>query len=106
MFASVIQGQLLPGKLEDASRVWRETIEPLLQRARGWRSSYVLSDENSKLLLVSFWESQADAGAVAQEFEGAMSQFGRYFVTQPKRELFDLKVHAFPRLERRLHEDN
>lgn len=105
MFASVMRGQLLPGKLEDASRVWREVIEPVLQRARGWRSSYVLTDENGLLLLMSFWESQADAASVAQEFEGAMAQFGKYFLDLPKREVFDLRVHAFPRLERRLHED-
>ena len=105
MFASVMRGQLLPGKLEEAQRIWREAIEPVLQRAKGWRSSYVLTDEGGGLLLMSFWESQADAAAVAHQFEQAMAQFGEFFATRPKREAFDLRVHAFPRLERRLQDD-
>jgi heme-degrading monooxygenase HmoA len=101
-----MRGQLLPGKAEAASKAWREVIEPMLQRAKGWRGSYVLTHEGGELLLMSLWESREDASAVDRQFEGAMQRFGNHFAAHPQREVFDLRVHSFPRLGRRLQQDN
>lgn len=94
MYARVTTGQMQPDKIDDAARVYRESIVAAMRQAQGFKNLLVLTDRaTGKGLVISVWESEADmraseasgfyqqqAGKLAHLLAGAPS-FETYEVT-------------------------
>ena len=64
MYARVTSGQLHPDKIDEATRIYRESITPALKQAKGFKTLLVLADRaTGKGLVITLWETEAELQA-------------------------------------------
>ncbi len=83
MYARVATVQVQPGKMDEFLKIYKETQQPIMQRAKGFISARVLTDSNAgKAIAVVLWETESDARAsvsdsnlqdVMKRFEGVLA---------------------------------
>ncbi len=61
MISRVVTIQAKAGMLDEAIRIYREEILPIVQRQQGYRSVMLLTDRAThKLMIVGLWDSEAE----------------------------------------------
>lgn len=95
MFARHISMQILPGKMDEAVRIYRESVVPASREQKGCRHMQLLTDPASgKCVSISFWNSEADQKA--SEDNGYMQQqiakFAALMAGPPVRESYGVSV--------------
>jgi heme-degrading monooxygenase HmoA len=97
MISRVVTIQTQPGKLDDAIRIYREGILPLVSKQSGYQSVMLLSEPNTnKLMIVGLWESEAQLKA-ADADPSIRDQLGRFretFAVPPAIENLTVSLHA------------
>ena len=83
MWARTATGQVLPGKMDDFIKVYKEVQQPIMEKAQGIQSVRLLTDTSTnKAVAVSVWATESDARAsvtattaqdVANRFEGLVA---------------------------------
>ncbi len=67
MFARIVGGQTVTGKLSQAVKTWKEKDSLLKRPLKGYRGGYFLTDpQTGKILSLTFWDSEKDAVAYDQ----------------------------------------
>ncbi len=62
MYARAISLQFHPGKIDEAIRLFRDSIAPIFQQKKGFKSGYLVGGRNTgKAISFSLWETEADA---------------------------------------------
>jgi len=61
MFCLVARHQAEPKNLDELVRIFREQYIPLASRQAGFKSAYFMNKPTGQFMIVSIWNSEADA---------------------------------------------
>jgi len=84
--------QIEPGKIEDATRLFKETVAPAISSAPGNHGLVVaIDDTNNMAIAIALWESDSDMEA----FPGPISanpSLAAGILNAPEREFYDVSI--------------
>ncbi len=62
MFARLVSGQVVGGKVAQATKIWKEKDFPLKQSEKGYLGGYFLTDSKTgNFISMTLWNTQEDA---------------------------------------------
>ncbi len=86
MHARTIEAKLVPGKADEALRVFEEQVLPLARQQPGYVSASLLLDrENNTAITLSIWESEEAEEATSMSssyLKGAVSKLSAFLVNR------------------------
>jgi heme-degrading monooxygenase HmoA len=97
MYARVTSTQILPGKIDEAIRIYRDSVVPAAREQKGFTGAYELVDRGTgKSLSVSLWDTEADmlAGETSGYLREQVAKFGAVIVGPPTTEHYEVGVQA------------
>jgi heme-degrading monooxygenase HmoA len=97
MNARVTIVQILPGKIDEAISVYRDSVVPAAKQQKGYKGVYLLTDRNTgKGISVALWETEADmtAGETSGYYQQQLAKFKDIFGAPPVREAYEVSVQA------------
>jgi heme-degrading monooxygenase HmoA len=95
MQARVVTTQIQSGKIDEAIRIYRDSVVPAAKKQRGFIGGLLLTDRaTGKSVSIALWETETDmkateTGGYLQEQIG---KFGALFAAPPVREGFEVSV--------------
>ena len=95
MYAGVVVVQILPGKMDEAIGVFRDSVVPAAKEQKGHKGHYLLSDRKSgKSISISLWETEADMTATktSGHYQQQLAKFKDIFAAPPVREDYEVSV--------------
>lgn len=93
MYARVTTTQIHPTRLEEARRLFRETMAPAIHRHDGSKGLLYLADSaTGKVMMVTFWDSEAEMNAVEanRDFLRTIEHLARLMAAPPTFETFGM----------------
>ena len=96
MYGRMTRAQLQPGKLDEATRIWREEVLPLAEQTEGFRGVLVFGDRSSgKGGAITLWETEAamEAGAASGYLQQALAKFAPIFAGPPTQETYEILIN-------------
>lgn len=97
MHARVVYTQVQSGKIDEAIRIYRDSVTPAAEKQKGFKGGYLLTDRaTGKGISISLWETEADmkAGETGGYLQEQIAKFGALFAGPPIREGFEVSVHV------------
>lgn len=97
MHARVTTVQLQPGRVDEAIRIYQESVVPVAKQQRGFRSTMLITDRASgKGMSITVWDSEADlqASEASGYYQEQLAKFGPLLTAAPVREVFEVTVTA------------
>ena len=97
MFARVTHTQILPGKMDEAIRIYQDSVVPAAKQQKGFRGVYGLSDRSTgKSISIVLWETEADmkAGEASGYYQQQLAKFKDLFAAPPVREQYEVTTQA------------
>ena len=95
MYAAVAPFRLQPGKIEEAVRIYRESVVPVLKEHKGFKSALVLTDaQTNKGYSIVHWETEADARAfeTSGTYQAQVAKFAAILAERPVREIYEISI--------------
>jgi hypothetical protein len=99
LFARVTSFVLIKGRVNDAIRLYDQSVLPAARSQKGFRGTLFLVDRSSgKTQVLTFWECEADAAANEANlyYQEQLAKFLPLYVTPPFREGYELCLEARP----------
>ncbi|MEO8396048.1 MAG: antibiotic biosynthesis monooxygenase [Chloroflexota bacterium] len=91
MYARMITVQILPGKLDEAIQLWKESVAPTTQNLTGFVNSRLyINRELNTVRTVSLWTTEADYKVSAQWNQTQTNKFTTFFAGPPTVETYEL----------------
>ncbi len=93
MYVQVSRVKIRQGLMEDAIRLFRESVLPLLVEQSGFIKFYLLSDTaNHEIIVENFWETIADIEALHLSgfYSAQVDKFVGIFASSPERSVYEL----------------
>jgi len=89
---------LLRISLEEATERFRRDILPPLEQQPGYRGVYALSTPDGQALVMTLWESEADAdaGLASGFYSGQVEKLVTFYRSPPGRESYEVVVADIP----------
>ena len=97
MFARVTTVQVNIDKLDEATKIYEESVIPAAKSQKGFRGAYLLTDRKTgKGISMTLWESEEDAIANEQSgyYQEQLNKFKEVFIAPPVREGYEVSVQA------------
>ena len=95
MYARVISSQVVAGKIDDATSIWRDKVAPGLKDAKGFKGAYLTGDrETGKGVTITLWETREDADAMNALLPQTLALFDGMFAGQPSLETYEVLVQV------------
>ena len=97
MFARVTHTQILPGKMDEAIRIYQDSVVPAAKQQKGFRGISLLSDFGTgKGISIALWETEADmkAGEASGYYQQQLAKFKDLLGAPPVREQYEVTVQA------------
>jgi quinol monooxygenase YgiN len=97
MLARVTTGQFQPAQLDEAIRIYQESVVPAAKQQRGYRSTTLIIDRASgKGMAITVWDSEADlqASEASGYYQEQLAKFAPFLTAAPVREVFEVSVTA------------
>ena len=97
MHARVVHVRIRADKVDEATRLFRESVVPAMTQQPGNRGGYLLTDPaTGKGMSVSLWESAAamTAGETGGYLQEQLAKFGELFAEQPTAEHYEVSAQA------------
>ncbi len=97
MNARVTIVQVLPGKMDEAVDLYRNSVVPAAKQQKGYKGVYPLTDRNTgRGISITLWETEADmmAGENSGYYQQQLAKFKEVFGAPPVRESYDVSVLA------------
>lgn len=97
MYAQMVRIQIQPGKIDEAIRIFKESVVPAVSGQPGFKNVYLLVDrESNKGVGFSLWETEADVAAVASSgfYQEQVGKFAAVFAAPPEREVYEVAAEA------------
>ena len=67
MYARVMTLRLMPGKMDQAIRIFRRSAIPIVEKQQGFVSFHLMEDRNTnELIAMSHWETKRDMLALEE----------------------------------------
>jgi len=97
MHARVVTVQIQPGKIDEAIRIYRDSVMPAAKEQKGFKGATLLTDSNAgKGISVTLWETEGDMKATEASgfFQEQIAKFAAVFAMPPVREHFEVSVQV------------
>jgi heme-degrading monooxygenase HmoA len=97
MYARVTIVQVLPGKVDKAIAIYRDSVTPAAQKQKGFRGTLLMTDRKTgKGISVTLWKKKADmtAGESSGFYQKQVAKFKDVFGAPPVREQYEVTVQA------------
>ena len=97
MNARVTIVQIVPGKLDEAVGLYRDSVVPAAKQQKGCKGLYLLTDCNTgRGISITLWETEADmtAGENSGYYQQQLAKFKDVFSAPPVREAYEVSVLA------------
>jgi len=97
MFARLTIVQIKSDKLDEAIKIYEESVIPAAKPQKGWRGNYLLTDRKTgKGVSIALWDSEEDAIATEQSgfYQEQVSKFKDVFAAPPVREGYEVSLQA------------
>ena len=95
MHARVVTAKLKPGTIEEAARIYRESVVPAASQEQGYKGAILLVNPDAdKAISITIWDSfenmtsGQESGYVLEQFQ----KFAGMFAEPPDSEHFDVAV--------------
>ena len=95
MNARVTLVQILPGKMDDAIGVYRDSVAPAAKQQQGCHGAFLLTDrETGKGISITLWETEADMtmGENSGYYQQQLAKFKGIFSAPPVREAYEVSI--------------
>ena len=97
MFARHVTVMLQPGKTDETTAIFRDSVVPALQQQEGFKGAFLLIDPKTpKAIAVVLWETEAEMLASEESgfYQDQIAKFAAVFVGPPVREHFRVSVQV------------
>ena len=97
MYARIARVQVQPGRTDEATRLFQDSVVPAARQQKGFVRIYLLADASTgKAISIGFWESEADAKAneASGYLQEQFAKFGSLFTAPPVVEGYEVSVQA------------
>jgi len=96
MFARVVTAQVAPAKLDEAIKLWKESVMPAVKSQKGFSSGrFLVNRSTGKIMTIGLWNTESDMRATAGGFvQEQIAKFGSMFSGPPVVEEFEVAVEA------------
>jgi len=97
MFARLTITQVKIDKIDEALKIYEESVIPAAKSQKGWRGNYFLTDRKTgKGISIALWDSEDDAIATEQSgfYQEQVNKFKDFFTAPPVREGYEVSLQA------------
>ena len=98
MYARVVTAQISPDRVDEAIRLFRDSITPAAREQKGFQSGRLLVDRKTgKVISVGLWETEADIQATGEGsvyLQEQLAKFASLFTAPPIVEHLEVAVEA------------
>lgn len=97
MHAGVVSLRVRPDMVEEALRIYRDSVLPELKEMPGFEGGYVLTDaETGKGYIIGLWQTQEHAERFQSSgtFREQAAKFEDVLAEAPSREIYEVGVRA------------
>lgn len=95
MFARLLRIQIDINQIDEASKLFKESVIPLCKNQRGYKGSFFLTDRKTgNSIPVTLWESEEDMMATEKSrfFQEQVVKFMDFFKAPPIREAYEVII--------------
>jgi heme-degrading monooxygenase HmoA len=95
MFARILRIQIKIDQIDDASKLFKESVIPLCKNQKGYKGSFFLADrETAQCIAITLWESEEDMMATEHSrfFQEQLVKFMGFLIGPPVRETYEVVV--------------
>jgi len=95
MYARAVNMQFQPGKIDEANRIVKESVIPVLREQKGFRGQLFLTQhDTSKAISINLWETEADLTAfeTSTVYRELMGKIGGILAGPPVGERYEVGV--------------
>ncbi len=93
MFAQLVKVKVQPGKVDEATAIFTDSVIPAAKQQKGFRNAYLLVDRSANRVIgLSLWETEADVAALATSgfYQEQVAKFAAIFDGPPEREVYEV----------------
>ena len=98
MYARVTTVQVSPDKVNEAIRLWRDSVMPAAKQQKGFKSGRLLVDRKTgRAVSVGLWETEADTQATGEGsayMQEQLAKFASLFTAPPVIEHYEVAAEA------------
>jgi heme-degrading monooxygenase HmoA len=97
MYARAVNVEFQSGKVEEANRIVKESIVPVLQKQKGFKGQLLLTQRDTgKAISINMWETEADLAhfETSPLYRELMGKLGGVLARPPSGERYEIIVHA------------
>lgn len=97
MFARLTTGQMKTDRLDEAVKLYEESVLPLGKQKKGRCGTYYLIDRTTgKTVVMSLWDSEDDAIATEKSgyYQEQVNKFKDFYIGAPVRERYEVRLQA------------
>jgi heme-degrading monooxygenase HmoA len=95
MYARLATGSISPAKIDEAVRLWRESVAPSAKQQKGFKSARLLVDRRTgKITSIGFWESETDLQASRGGNPAQINKYNSLFSSPPAVEQYEVAVEV------------
>ena len=97
MHARIMSGQVQPGKEDELTNIYRDSVIPAAKQQKGFKGGLLLVDPNTgKCVSISLWETEADmtAGESSGYLREQVAKLAPTFAAPPVREAFEVRLQV------------
>lgn len=97
MHAQVVRVQIQAGKMDEAVRIFTESVMPAARERPGFKGGYFLVDrENNRAIGLALYETKADVEALVTSrfYQENVAKFAAVFAAPPEREVYEVAMQA------------
>ncbi len=95
MFARVLRIKIKIERIDEAAKLFEESVIPLLKNQKGYKGAYFLTDRKTGVNIpITLWESEEDMLATESShfFQEQLVRFMTFFKAPPIREAYEVVV--------------
>ena len=95
MYARAVNIQFQSGKVDEASRIVKDTIVPTMKRQKGFKGQLLLTQKDTgKAISINLWETEADLTAFETSplYKELLGKLGSLLAGPPASERYEVSV--------------
>jgi len=95
MFARLLRIKTKIERIDEAAKLFEESVIPLCKNQKGYKGAYFLTDRKTGVsILITLWENEEDMLATESShfFQEQLVKFMTFFKAPPIREAYELVV--------------
>ena len=97
MYTRVTTVQIQPGKIDEAIRIYQDSVVPAVKQQAGFQSTMLITDRASgKGMAITNWATEADlqANEASGYYQEQLAKFAPILTAAPVREAYEVTVTA------------